>query len=268
MFVPAWCSGECVSTLFISVHSPVCCCCTQCTLSKTPRLNRSVTSQPILPPPAPTSSLVFPSPPRLDKKIGVPGRASWFREGVGLTLTPAPPSSRAPNPPGSQIKTYAGRQPAAGSATLCRPRRPRPVSLLDGLPVAVSLALLPGLAAAAAAGFAAVASVPGAAGLAGLAAVLQRGAGVSPLQAVVIQELGLEHRQVLLATADFSSQQHDVSSVPCFLKLQILVSLAVLLQLTTFDLTVRREGAQLGQFGGESSESSFVGSNLLLLGQF
>ncbi len=144
------------------------------------------------------------------------GRASWFGEGVGLILTPAPPSSRAPNPPGSQIKTYAGRQPAAGSATLCRPRRPGPVSLLDGLPVAVSLAFLPRLAAAAAS-FAAVASVPGAAGQAGLAAVLQCGAGVSPLQPVVIQQLGLEHRQVLFATADFSSQQHDVSPIPCFL---------------------------------------------------
>lgn len=138
----------------------------------------------------------------------------------GETLTPAPPSSGAPNPPGSQIKTSAGRQPAAGSATLCRSRRPRPVSLLDGLPVAVSLAFLSRLAAAAGAGFAAVASVPGAAGLAdlaGLAAVLQRGAGVSPLQPVVLQELRLKHRQVFLAATDFSSQQHDVGPVPRFL---------------------------------------------------
>lgn len=95
-------------------------------------------------------------------------------KGVGYTLTPAPPSSRAPNPPGFQIKTYAGRQPAAGSATPCRSRRPRPVSLLDSLSVAVSLAFLSRLAAAGA-GFAAVATVPGAADLAdlaGLAAVL------------------------------------------------------------------------------------------------
>lgn len=83
----------------------------------------------------------------------------------------------------------------------------------------MSLAFLPKLAAAAA-GFAAVASVPGAAGLAdlaGLAAVLQRGAGMSPLQAVVLQELGLEHRQILLTAPDFRSQQHDISPVPCFL---------------------------------------------------
>lgn len=38
--------------------------------------------QPFLPP-APTSSLVFPSPPLLDEKIGVPGRALWSGEGVG-----------------------------------------------------------------------------------------------------------------------------------------------------------------------------------------
>lgn len=220
MFVPVWCRVGCISTLFITLHTTVCCR-AQRSFSKTPRPRRSVTSQPFLPPPAPTSSLVFPSPPLLDEKIGVPGRASWLGEGVGWALTTAPPSSRAPNPPGSQIKTYAGRQPAAGSATLCRSRRPRPVSLLDGLPVAVSLAFLSGLAVAAGAGFAAVASVPGAAGLAdltGLAAVLQRGAGVSPLQPVVLQELGLEHGQVLLAAPDFSSQQHDVSRVPCFLQ--------------------------------------------------
>lgn len=50
-----------------------------------------------------------------------------------------------------------------------------PVSLFDGLSVAVSLALLPELAAAAAAGFAAVAPVQGAAGLANLAAIVQGG---------------------------------------------------------------------------------------------
>lgn len=94
-----------------------------------------------------------------------------------------------------------------------------PASLLDGLPVAVSLAVLPQLAAAAA-GPAAVAPVPAAAGLArlaGLAAVLQRGAGVGPLQGVVLQQLGLEQRQVLLAAPDLSSQQHDVRPVPGFL---------------------------------------------------
>lgn len=84
----------------------------------------------------------------------------------------------------------------------------------------MSLAFLPVLAAAAA-GLAAVASVPGAAGLAhlaGLAAVLQGGAGVSPLQPAVLQELGLKRSQVLLATPDFGSQQHDISPVPCFLQ--------------------------------------------------
>lgn len=130
---------------------------------------------------------------------------AWGRPSLLL-----PPSSRAPN------KTSAGRQPAAGSATPCRSRRPRLVSLLDGLSVAVSLAFLP-LLAAAAAGFAAVAAVPGAAGQAGLAAVLQRGAGVSPLQPVVLQKLRLEYRQVFLAASDFSSQQHDVGPVPRFL---------------------------------------------------
>lgn len=147
----------------------------------------------------------------------MPGRASCLGESVGLTLTPAPPSSRAPNPPGSQIKADAGRQPAAGSATPCRSRRPRPVSLLDGLPVAVSLAFLSRFAAAAGAGFAAVASVPGAAGLAGQAAVLQRGAGVSPLQPVVLQKLRLKDRQVLLSASDFCSEQHHVSPIPGFL---------------------------------------------------
>lgn len=80
----------------------------------------------------------------------------------------------------------------------------------------MSLALLPVLAAAAA-GSAAAAPVPGAAGLADLAAVLQRGAGVRPLQAVVLQELGLECTQVLFATLDLCSQQHDVGAVTCFL---------------------------------------------------
>ena len=133
----------------------------------------------------------------------MPGGASYLGESMGQTLTPAPPSSRAPNPPGSQIKTYAGRQLAAGSATSCRSRRPRPVSLFDGLSVAVSLAFLSRLAAAAA-GFAAVTSIPGAAGLACQATVLQRGAGVSSLQAVVFQEQGLKHRQVLLTASDLS----------------------------------------------------------------
>lgn len=68
------------------------------------------------------------------------------------------------------------------------PGAPGPVSLLDGLSVAVSLAFVAVLAAADA-GLAAVAAVPGAAGLAGLAAVLQSGAGVGPLQPVVLQEL-------------------------------------------------------------------------------
>lgn len=172
---------------------------------------RSVTSQRSLPPPALACLPVTGSaPPRLDEKIGVPGRASCFGGRRGVDPHLLPPSSRAPN------KTSAGRQPAAGSATPCRSRRPRPVSLLDGLSVAVSLAFLP-LLAAAAAGFAAVAAVPGAAGQTGLAAVLQRGAGVSPLQPVVLQKLRLEYRQVFLAASDFSSQQHDVGPVPRFL---------------------------------------------------
>lgn len=171
-------------------------------------------------PPTSCTNMLFLSPPLVHEKIGVPGRASWFGGGRGVdphSCSPFKRSSKALLD--LKLKTYAGRQPAAGSATLCRSRRPRPVSLLDGLSVAVSLALLSRLAAAAA-GFAAVAPVPGAAGLAhlaGLAAVLQRGAGVSPLQPVVLQELGLEHGQVLLAAADFSSQQHDIGPVPRFL---------------------------------------------------
>lgn len=187
------CVAQSLSILFISVHGSVCRC-TQRTFSKTPGLCRSVTfhllhQHPRLCFPA-TLPVTGSAPPLLDEKTGVPGRASCLGEAVGLTLTPPPPSSRAPNPPGSQIKPYAGRQPAAGSATSCRSRRPRPISLLDGLSVAVSLAFLSKLVAAAA-GFAAVASFPGAAGL---AAVLQRGAGVSPLQTVFFQELQLEHR--------------------------------------------------------------------------
>lgn len=132
----------------------------------------------------------------------------------GKTLTPAPPSSRAPNPPGSQIKAFAGSQPAAGSATSCRSRRPRHASLLDGLSVAVSLTFLSGFAAAAA-GFAA--GAPAAAGLTGQAAVLQRGAGLRPLQAAVLEEQGLKHRQILLAASDLGPQQHDVCPITCFL---------------------------------------------------
>lgn len=172
--------------------------------------------------------------------------------GVGVQTPPhscSPPLSRAPNPPGSQIKTSC-RETACRwqcNAVPLPGRHPRPVSLLDSLPVAVSLAVRSGLAvaaaaaattatataatttttttttaatAAAAAGLAASAPVPGAAGLAdlaGLAAVLQRGAGLGPLQPVVLQQLGLEHRQVLLAAPDLSSQQHDVRPVPGFL---------------------------------------------------
>lgn len=148
------------------------------------------------------------------------GVSPIWGKGVGaLTLAAAPPSSGAPNPLDLKRKTCAGRQPDVGTATLCRSRHtqpPRPASLLDSLPVAVSLALLPVLAAAAA-GSAAAAPVPGAAGLADLAAVLQRGAGVCPLQAVVLQELGLECSQVLLATLDLCSQQHDVGAITRFL---------------------------------------------------
>lgn len=82
----------------------------------------------------------------------------------------------------------------------------------------MSLAFLPLLLTAAAAGFAAIAAVPAAAGQAGLAAVLQRWAGVSPLQPVVLQQLRLKHRQVFLATSDLCSEQHDVGPIPCFLQ--------------------------------------------------
>lgn len=158
----------------------------------------------------------------------------------------------------------------------------------------MSLALLPDLAAAAAAaaGLAAVAAVQRAAGLAHLAhlaAVVQGGTRVGPLQPVFLQEMGLECSQVLHAALDFSAQQHDVGAVSCFLqrteggsdlglgrrrirlcppshlKLQILVSKAVLFQLAPFHLAVWRAGAQLSQFRGESFESGFVGSDLLLL---
>lgn len=97
---------------------------------------------------------------------------------------------------------------------------PAPVSLFDGLPVAVSLALLPDLAAAAAAaaGFAAVAAVQRAAGLAHLAAVVQGGTRVGPLQHVFFQEMGLKGSQVLHAALDFSAQQHDVGAVSGFLQ--------------------------------------------------
>lgn len=168
---------------------------------------------------------------------------------------------------------------------------PAPVSLFDSLPVAVSLALLPDLAAAAAAaaGSAAVGAVQRAAGLAHLAAVVQGGTRVGPLQPVFFQEMGLKCSQVLHAALDFSAQQHDVGAVSCFLqqregasgpgigrrragprlpshlKLQILVSEAVLLQLAPFHLAVRRVGTQLSQLRGESFEPSFVGSDLLLL---
>lgn len=86
-----------VSTLCMSVHSPVCCG-TQRTLSKTPRLRTPVTSQPILPPPAPTSSLVFPSPPLVDEKIGVPGRASWSGGGRGVDPHSCSPVKQSSKP--------------------------------------------------------------------------------------------------------------------------------------------------------------------------
>lgn len=108
------------------------------------------------------------------------------------------------------------------------PGAPRLVSLLDSLSVAVSLAFLSRFAAAAT-GFAAVASVPGAAGH---AAVLQRGAGVSPLQAVVLQEQRLKHRQVLLTTPDLGPQQHDVSPIPCFLPKNVKKKIEELVNLT------------------------------------
>lgn len=66
--------------------------------SKTPRLCRAVTSQPILPPPAPTTSLVFPSPPLLDEKIGVPGRASWFGGGRGVDPHSCSPFKQSSKP--------------------------------------------------------------------------------------------------------------------------------------------------------------------------
>lgn len=153
---------------------------------------------------------------RLGCRVGRHG----LGEGVGYTLTPAPPFKRSSKPSWiSNEKPLQGDSLPLAVQRCAAPGAPCPVSLLDGLPVAVSLAFL-SILAAAAAGFAAVAPVPGAAGLAhlaDLAAVLQGGAGVSPLQPVVLQELGLERSQVLLAAPDFSSQQHDVSPVPCFL---------------------------------------------------
>lgn len=175
----------------------------------------SLTSQLFPPPPAPTSSLdlhLLGHTRRLGCQVGRHGSGKAW----GKTLTPAPPSSRAPNPPGSQIKAFAGRQPAVGRATSCRSRRPRRASLLDSLSVAVPLSFLSRFAAAAGAGF--TASAPAAAGLAGQAAVLQRGAGVRPLQAAVLQEQRLEHREVLLAASDLSPQQHDVCPIPSFLR--------------------------------------------------
>lgn len=49
------------------------------------------------------------------------------------------------------------------------------------------------------------------------------------------------------------------------LKVQILLPLAVLLQLATFDLAVGWVGAQFGQFGRQRFEASFVGFDLVLL---
>lgn len=73
-------------------------CCPQRSFSKTPRLCRSVTSQPILPPPAPTTWLVFPSPPLVDEKIGVPGRASWFGGGRGVDPHSCSPFKQSSKP--------------------------------------------------------------------------------------------------------------------------------------------------------------------------
>lgn len=49
------------------------------------------------------------------------------------------------------------------------------------------------------------------------------------------------------------------------LKLQVLLSLAVLLQLAPFDLAVGGVGAQLGQLRGGGAEARFVRLDLLLL---
>lgn len=192
-------------------------------LSKTPGHLRSVSSH--LPHQRPSWGGA-PSPPlgqtrRSGCRVGRSGLGGrvW-----GAALTPAPPSSRASKPSWISNKNLCRE-------TACRwqcdavppPGAPRPASLLDGLPVAVSLALLPGagLAGAAGAGPAAGASVPGAAGL---AAVLQRGAGVGALQPVVLQQLGLENGQVLLAAPDLGPQQHHVGPVPRFLGRDTLLS--------------------------------------------
>ena len=156
----------------------------------------------------------------------------------GYTLTPAHPFKQSSGPSWISNKNLcrgtafrwrcdAGPLPAS-PARPSAPPPPPPISLLDSLSVAVSLALLPDLAAAtagfavgpfpAAAGLAHLAGLAGLTGLAGLADVLQRGAGVSPLQPVVLQELGLEDGQVVLAAPDLGAQQHDVSAVPRFLQ--------------------------------------------------
>lgn len=122
-----------------------------------------------------------------------------------------------PSPPfpfQSQLQTLRDlkRKPVQGDSLPPATQRsttplpvPRLASLLHGLSVAVSLALLPWLAATAA-GLAAVASVPGTAGLASLAAVLQCGTGMGPLWPIILQEQRLKHRQVLLTAPDLSPQ--------------------------------------------------------------
>lgn len=154
---------------------PVCCILCMCAQVNLSGPYRSVNPQLILP--APPCWLVSPHPPLPDEKIQVPGRGVVVPGGGrGVDRRPCPNSNRSSKPfwisnESLCRKTYSFTL----AAQCCAP--PEPVSLFDGLPVAVSLALLPELAAAAA-GFAAVAAVQGAAGLAHLAAVVQGGTRV------------------------------------------------------------------------------------------
>lgn len=123
--------------------------------------------------------------------------------GVVYTVNSHPAPFQAPITPLTRISNNLRRETSL-------PRHhhpaPHPDSLLDGLAVAVSLAL----GALGAFSYTATAHrLLGAAalgGLAGLAAVLQCGAGVGALQAIVLQDLGLEYGQVILAAADLGPQ--------------------------------------------------------------
>lgn len=178
----------------------------------------SMTSPVLLPPSCPNTPLALASDrtshrtctsasPLLAEEIG---GAGWGRHGGGggaggvvYTVNSHPAPFQAPITPLTRISNNLRRETSL-------PRHhhpaPHPDSLLDGLAVAVSLAL----GALGAFSYTATAHrLLGAAalgGLAGLAAVLQCGAGVGALQAIVLQDLGLEYGQVILAAADLGPQ--------------------------------------------------------------